>query len=84
MKDIAQKVSQLSHQLHSSELEYLGLAVAVESHCREFSEKFKIKVECECTGIPSDLDSLLALSLLRVIQEALHTRQVQQGEVHCG
>jgi len=72
LKDIAQKVSRLSHQLHSSELEYLGLAVAVQSHCREFSEKFKIKVECVCEGIPEELDSLLALSVLRVIQEALH------------
>jgi PAS domain S-box-containing protein len=72
LMDIAQKVSRLSHQLHSSELEYLGLAVAVQSHCREFSEKFKIKVACECRDIPGDLDGLLALSLLRVVQEALH------------
>jgi PAS domain S-box-containing protein len=72
LKDIAQKVSRLSHQLHSSELEYLGLAVAVQTHCREFSEKFKIKVDCVCDGIPENLDSLLALSLLRVVQEALH------------
>jgi PAS domain S-box-containing protein len=79
LKDIAQKVSRLSHQLHSSELEYLGLAVAVQSHCREFSEKFKIKVECECEGIPENLDSLLALSLLRVIQEALHNAGKYSG-----
>ena len=79
LKDIAQKVSRLSHQLHSSELEYLGLAVAVQSHCREFSEKFKIKVECVCEGIPENLDSLLALSLLRVIQEALHNAGKYSG-----
>jgi len=79
LKDIAQTVSRLSHQLHSSELEYLGLAVAVESHCREFSEKFKIKVECVCEGIPESLDSLLALSLLRVIQEALHNAGKYSG-----
>ena len=79
LKDIAQKVSRLSHQLHSSELEYLGLAVAVQSHCREFSEKFKIKVECLCEGIPENLDSLLALSLLRVIQEALHNAGKYSG-----
>jgi signal transduction histidine kinase len=79
LKDIAQKVSRLSHQLHSSELEYLGLAVAVQSHCREFSEKFKIKVECVCEGIPENLESLLALSLLRVIQEALHNAGKYSG-----
>ena len=72
LKLLAEKVSRLSHQLHSSELEYLGLAVAVQSHCREFSEKYKIAVECSCEGIPEHLDGLLALSLLRIVQEALH------------
>lgn len=72
LKSLAEKVSRISHQLHSSELEYLGLAIAVQSHCREFSEKYKIPVECTCRGIPEDLDSLLALSLLRVVQEALY------------
>jgi len=69
---LAEKVSRISHQLHSSELEYLGLAVAIQSHCREFSAKYKIPVECSCSDIPEDLDSLLALSLLRIVQEALH------------
>ena len=72
LKLLAEKVSRISHQLHSSELEYLGLAIAVQSHCREFSEKYKIPVECTCENIPEDLDSLLALSLLRIVQEALH------------
>ena len=72
LKAITERVSRLSHQLHSSELEYLGLAAAVRSHCREFSEKYKIPVECSCEGIPEQLDSLLALSVLRIVQEALH------------
>ena len=72
LRVLAGKVSRISHQLHSSELGYLGLAVAIQSHCREFSEKYKIAVECSCTGIPENLDSLLALSLLRIVQEALH------------
>ena len=72
LKLLAEKVSRISHQLHSSELEYLGLAVAVQSHCREFAEKYKIPVECTCANIPEDLDGLLALSLLRIVQEALH------------
>lgn len=72
LKVLAEKVSRLSHQLHSSELEYLGLAVAIQSHCREFAEKYKIAVECSCNDIPENLDSLLALSMLRIVQEALH------------
>jgi len=72
LKAITERVSRLSHQLHSSELEYLGLATAVQSHCREFSEKYKIPLECSCEDIPEHLDNLLALSVLRIVQEALH------------
>jgi len=69
---LTDKVSKLSHQLHSSELEYLGLEVAVQSHCRQFSQQYKIAVECSCENIPTDLDALLALSVLRIVQEALY------------
>jgi PAS domain S-box-containing protein len=72
LQKLAGKVSRISHQLHSSELEYLGLTAAIQSHCREFSDKYKIAVECSYSGVPKDLDSLLALSLLRIVQEALH------------
>jgi len=72
LKQLGHQVSQLSHQLHSSELEFLGLGVAIKSHCREFSEQYHIKVECVCTEIPSDLDNEVALGFLRVVQEALH------------
>jgi signal transduction histidine kinase len=72
LKLLAQKVSHISHQLHSTELEYLGLGVAIQSHCREFARQYKIAVECSCENIPEDLNSLLALSVLRIVQEALH------------
>lgn len=72
LRTIATKVSRISHQLHSAKLEYLGLAVAVRAHCREFSEKYKMAVECSCDHIPEHLDGLIGLSLLRVVQEALH------------
>lgn len=72
LKNIGHQVSRLSHQLHSSELEFLGLAVAIKSHCREFSEQYHIKVHCGCTGIPSGLDNDVELGFLRVVQESLH------------
>lgn len=72
VKEIGNQVSRLSHQLHSSELEFLGLAVAVKSLCREFSEQYGTRIDCSCTRIPDDLDNDIALSLLRVVQEALH------------
>jgi PAS domain S-box-containing protein len=72
LKEIGTQVSRLSHQLHSSELEFLGLAVAVKSLCREFSEQYRINVECACNDIPQELDNDIALCFLRVVQEALH------------
>jgi PAS domain S-box-containing protein len=72
LKLLTEKVSRLSHQLHSSELEYVGLTAAIESHCREFSQQYKMTVECSCEDIPKDLEPLLALSILRIVQEALH------------
>ncbi len=72
VKEIGNQISRLSHRLHSSELEFLGLAVAVRSLCREFSEQYRIKVDCTCTDLPEDLDNDFALAFLRVVQEALH------------
>ena len=37
--EIAGDVQALSHKLHSSKLEYLGLAAAIRSFCREFSQQ---------------------------------------------
>jgi signal transduction histidine kinase len=69
---IGNDVSHLSHQLHSSELEYLGLTAAITGLCRRFSEEYLIKVACECKGIPAVLESTIALGILRVAQESLH------------
>lgn len=72
VKEISTQVSRLSHQLHSSELEFLGLSVAVKGLCREFAEQYGTRIDCTCSKIPGELDNDIALSLLRVVQEALH------------
>ncbi len=69
---IVEKVSRLSHGLHSSVLEYLGLAAAVQSQCFECSKQLRIPVNCLCDHVERELDGLMALSFLRVVQEALH------------
>jgi signal transduction histidine kinase len=72
-------VSHLSHQLHSSELEYLGLSVAITRLCREFSEQYSIKVCCVCTNIPAKLENDIALTFFRVVQESLHNIAKHSG-----
>jgi PAS domain S-box-containing protein len=84
LKALGTQVSHLSHQIHSSELDYLGLKGAVEGLCREFAEQDSIDVECSCVNVPRKLDSALALSFFRVTQEALHniTKHSQAKTVH--
>ncbi len=68
---IARHVSTLSHQLHSSELEFLGLRVAAEGLCREVAEQHGVRVNFSCEVLPEGLGGGIELSLFRVLQEAL-------------
>ena len=45
---------------------------AAEVLCREFSRQFSFKVEYVCHDVPRHLNPSIALSLYRVLQEALH------------
>ena len=79
LEKIINKVSRLSHDLHSSELELLGLAVAVKGHCRECSEQLGIPVDCSCDHLQEKLDGMIALAFLRVLQEAMHNAMKHSG-----
>jgi PAS domain S-box-containing protein len=70
IKEIATKVSDLSHQLHSSELEFLGLAIATERVCREFAKQYGIDIDYQLRSVPR-LESKVALCFYRIIQECL-------------
>jgi PAS domain S-box-containing protein len=72
LEKIINKVASLSHNLHSSELELLGLVAAVKMHCRECSEQLRIPIHCSCDPLQERLDSVIALAFLRVLQEGLH------------
>lgn len=81
IKELGQRVSSLSRQLHSSELELLGLSIAVKGLCRDSAEQFQFAVNCVCLDVPDSLDSDIALALFRVTQEALHN-VAKHGEAH--
>ena len=72
LQEIATRVSRLSHQLHSPMLDYFGLAKAVQKECREFSELHRLPVACSCNDVPVKMNPPVALSVFRVVQEALH------------
>jgi PAS domain S-box-containing protein len=61
----------LSHRLHSSKLQYLGLVAAAEGHCNELAHQHQVKVELRTENIPRDLSQEISLCIFRVLQEAL-------------
>jgi PAS domain S-box-containing protein len=82
ISDIATDVQALSHRLHSSKLEYLGLATAMRSFCKEFGEQQKVEIDFETHDLPSPLSSDISLCLFRVLQEALHNSAKYSGVRH--
>ena len=70
--DIGIEVQTISHRLHSSKLEYLGLTVACRSFCREVAERHKVSVGFAAEDIPSGLPQDVSLCLFRVLQESLN------------
>jgi signal transduction histidine kinase len=69
--EIGADLHSLSHQLHSSTLESLGLVVGISSFCNEFSEQQEIEVDFVHGDIPRDTAPEVALCLFRIVQEAL-------------
>jgi signal transduction histidine kinase len=64
-------VHNLSHSLHSTRLEHLGLGAALSELCLKISKHHHIQVDLRAEGIPDDLDPDVALCFYRVAQEAL-------------
>jgi signal transduction histidine kinase len=64
----------LSHQLHSSTLESLGLVPAVDSLCREFTCKQGIRVHFSSDEISRSINPDVALCIFRSMQCPSHVR----------
>jgi PAS domain S-box-containing protein len=77
--DLARDIQALSHRLHSSKLEYLGIAAAARSFCEEVTEQHKVEIDFRDTNIPDDVPGEISLCLFRVFQEA-----VQNAVKHSG
>ena len=77
--EIADDVQSLSHELHSSKLDYLGIATAIKGFCNEFSKQHKVNVEFTERNVPKHLPKDISLCLFRVTQEALHNAVKYSG-----
>jgi PAS domain S-box-containing protein len=69
--DITDDVHRLSHRLHSSTLDYLGLVPALQKLAAEFSERHDVAVTFTHASLPRSLPSEVALCLFRVAEEGL-------------
>jgi signal transduction histidine kinase len=72
----------LSHRLHSSTLERLGLVAGVGSFCKEFNAQQGMQVEFSHQDVPRSVLPDVALCLFRVVQEGLRNVQKHSGAAH--
>jgi signal transduction histidine kinase len=77
--EIAGDVQSLSHQLHSSRLDYLGVVAAIRGFCTELSKQHELNIEFSESNVPTDLPKDVSLCLFRVTQEALHNAVKYSG-----
>ncbi len=77
--ELSADVQALSHELHSSKLEYLGAVAGMKSWCKEFSERHKIQIAFHSAEVPRSLPQEIALCLFRVLQESVHNAVKHSG-----
>jgi len=78
VREISNDVQDLSHNLHASKLEYLGVVAGIRGWCKEFSERQKIEIAFQ-SDITSVLPPEIGLTLFRVLQEALNNAVKHSG-----
>ncbi|HVI78763.1 MAG TPA: ATP-binding protein, partial [Candidatus Acidoferrum sp.] len=76
--EISTNVQALSHDLHTSKLDYLGVVAAMKSWCREFSERQSIEINFK-DSVSSVVPPEIGLALFRVLQEAVHNAVKHSG-----
>jgi PAS domain S-box-containing protein len=81
MAEVSNDVQALSHDLHSSKLEYLGVVAGMKSWCKEFAERQKAEIDFR-NDVSSVLPLAVGLSLFRVLQEALNNAIKHSGMKH--
>jgi PAS domain S-box-containing protein len=78
-KEVSSSLHDLSHQLHPSKLDVLGLTACIGSFCREFSQRHKLEVRFVHQNIPGDIPKDVRLCLFRIVEEALQNVAKHSG-----
>jgi signal transduction histidine kinase/ABC-type uncharacterized transport system substrate-binding protein len=77
--EIGADLHTLSHRLHSSTLEKLGLVPGVTALCREFEVQQGIEIDLLTDKVPRSVDPDVALCLFRIVQEGLRNLKKHSG-----
>jgi signal transduction histidine kinase len=80
---LAHDIQAISHRLHSSKIDLLGLSAAAASFCREASTRHNLSIEYAHENVPSQLADGVAISLFRVLQEAVSNAVKHSGAERC-
>jgi len=70
--EIATDIHDLSHELHPSKLQTLGLVDSLQLLCRDVARQGTVDVVFKRDIVPQDVEPNVALCLYRIAQEALH------------
>jgi two-component system, chemotaxis family, CheB/CheR fusion protein len=76
---VSEDVRRTAYQLHPSSLEHFGLAPALKSYCADFTRQEGIAVQFRSTSLRDTVPPETALSLYRVVQEALRNVAKHSG-----
>jgi signal transduction histidine kinase len=79
VSEIAADLHTLSHSLHPSTLENLGLVAGMKAFCNEFSGQQQILVHLAHENVPRAIPADVALCLFRVTQEGLRNIKRHSG-----
>jgi PAS domain S-box-containing protein len=81
--NLSDDVRSMSHDLHPSALEHLGLPSALKSHCAELSKGIGLQVKLTIRNLPEAIPQDVTLCLYRVAQECLHNVARHSGTREC-
>jgi PAS domain S-box-containing protein len=81
--ELVMDIQALSHRLHSSELELLGLTAAASNFCRELSDQKHVEIDFASDRVPNELSPEVSLCVFRVLQEALQTAVSHSDSRRC-
>jgi PAS domain S-box-containing protein len=70
-EDISEDIHRISHQLHPSRLDHLGLVKAIKAYLEEISTLHDLEIDFRSEGFPFNLPRDVTLCVFRIIQESL-------------